>query len=63
MNCGFCGRPVPIGQPICEGCRKARNRSGARAQRRFDREDLVKKAVFEETKTEDEDASAVWANE
>jgi hypothetical protein len=44
-------------------CGKARNRSGARAQRRFDREDLVKKAVFEETKTEDEDASAVWANE
>jgi hypothetical protein len=63
MNCGFCGRIVPSGQPICDGCRKARNRSGVRKQRKFDRQDRIERAIRGEEEVKEEDASAVWARD
>jgi len=63
MNCGFCGRPVPIGQPICDGCRKARNRSGVKKQRRFEREEKLHKALTDQEESKEEDASSVWADD
>ncbi|MFH0861019.1 MAG: hypothetical protein V1921_07445 [Candidatus Altiarchaeota archaeon] len=65
MNCGLCGRPVYDNQPICEGCRKSRNTKGKRVQKKFDREEKIKKAWGFSQKEEDEeeeDAQAAWVD-
>jgi len=64
QNCGFCGRPVYDGKPICEGCRKSRARAGAKKQRKFDREFIQTEKdekLNEQGWEEEEDASSVWA--
>lgn len=66
MNCGFCGRPVYDGQPICKGCTKSKSRAGSKIQRKYDRE-FVQKEKDEKLneqgweEEDEEDAQDAWA--
>lgn len=66
MNCGLCGRPVFNNQPICDGCKKARNMKGKKVQRKFEREEKIKKAwglAEDDTEDEEVDAQDVWVDD
>lgn len=53
-NCGLCGRPVYTGEPICDGCKKSRNRRARKENRKLN---WKKKEILED---EEEDATTVW---
>ncbi|VVB52593.1 Uncharacterised protein [uncultured archaeon] len=61
INCGICGMPTPNPQGVCELCKKSRNQSQARMQRRDKKIERQKELLVKNP--EEEDARLVWADE